>query len=533
MSAAPPGNRGLEHPTLWSRAGSAAPWRRALDGFDRESAYVAALVALKVTVHLVVLGRYGFHGDELYFVECGRHLAFGYVDHPPLVPWIARAIEEIAPLSLVALRLPAVLAGAGTMVFTALLVREWGGSARAQLLALLALLVAPAHLRMGAMLDIPVIEVFLCSACAYAVARALRRGEASMWLVAGGLLGLGALAKHSVLFWGAALALGVAISHPRALKSRWPWLGAALAFALFAPNLIWQVQHDFATLEFMRSVRAETLEEQGRTLFVLGQLLYFHPLAVPIAIAGVVVAFLRGGRDTRPFAVLFVAMFAFLFLAGGKPYYLASAYPPMLAAGAIALERWFTARAATFRSFAATLALSGALLGFLALPILPIETIDRAADRLFGWIVPPMALTHDLHGMHGWEEHAAAVDRVYYSLPEDERARVAVVTRSYAQAGALNVFRGDPTPRATSGHMSYYEWGPEPNRGDTLIAYGVPRALLERHYDVVEERARIDAPLARPSDADLPVYLCREPRGSIEDLWPELRSTGHRAARER
>jgi hypothetical protein len=138
-----------------------------------------------------------------------------------------------------------------------------------------------------------------------------------------------------------------------------------------------------------------------------------------------------------------------------------------------------------------------------------------------------MALTHDLHGMHGWEEHTSAVHRVYRSLPEHERARAAIVTRSYAQAAALNVLGHDATPRATSGHMSYHHWGPEPDRGEILIAYGIPRELLERHYGVVEERDRIDAPLARPGDADLPIYVCREPRGDIEDLWPELRRFGH------
>src|SRR5215510_9061485 len=121
--------------------------------WDRASLIVvSSLCTLKALVHLGLANRYGYHGDELYFLACGRHLAFGYVDHPPLIPWMARLADELGG-NLLVLRLPAIAAGTGTMALTALLVREWGGGWRAQLLALLCLLVAPAHLRMAAMLD--------------------------------------------------------------------------------------------------------------------------------------------------------------------------------------------------------------------------------------------------------------------------------------------------------------------------------------------------------------------------------------------
>jgi predicted membrane-bound mannosyltransferase len=200
-------------------------------------AVVIGLCASKVLVHLVVVGRYGYHGDELYFLECGRHLAFGYVDHPPLIPWIARLADALGG-SIVVLRLPAIAAGAGTMALTALLVREWGGGWRAQLLALLCLLVAPAHLRTAAMLDIPVVENFFCTLTAYLVARALSRKERWAWVLAGGALGLAVLAKHSSLLWAVALAMGIFATPSRGvLANRWPWFGLATALVFVAPNL--------------------------------------------------------------------------------------------------------------------------------------------------------------------------------------------------------------------------------------------------------------------------------------------------------
>lgn len=199
----------------------------------------------------------------------------------------------------------------------------------------------------------------------------------------------------------------------------------------------------------------------------------------------------------------------------------------MLAAGGIGLERWLARRVAAWRALVASLSLTGLSLGLLTLPVLPMRTVDAAIGSILGWAVPPMALTHDLHGMHGWEEHAATIERVYRALPERERGRASVLVGTYSQASALNVLRYEPVPRAVSGSMTYYLWGPDGQRGDVLIVYGLPRELIERHYGKCEESARIEAPLARPGDTELPVYVCREPIDTMAELWPELRRFGH------
>ncbi len=494
---------------------------------------VVGLCALNALVHLLLVNRYGYHGDELYFVDCGRQPAFGYVDHAPLIPWIARAADELGGASLLALRLPAIAASTGTMWFTALLVREWGGGTRALVVALLSLLLAPAHLRLATMLNIPVIEVFLCTAAAYFTTRALRTKEARLWILVGAIAGVALLAKHTALLWGVGLALSlVATEHRRALARSGPWIGLAVAAALFSPNLIWQAQHHFPTLEFGSLLRRDVLAEQGRVLFVLGQVLYFHPLVVPVWVAGVAFAFTNAGRAMRPFALLFIVMFVGLLVLGGKPYYLASAYPAMLAAGGVAIERWLRAYARSWWAFVASIAATGIALALFTLPLFPIRTVDRVLERLFGSIVPPMALTHDLHGMLGWDVHVDTIDRVIATLSPEDRARASVLVGRYSHAAALNVLRADPTPRAVSGNMNYYLWGPDGGRGAVLVAYGVPRSLLERHYRVVEERARIIAPDARPWDTDLVVYVCREPIGDMAALWPSLRRFDHGPMRE-
>jgi hypothetical protein len=495
---------------------------------------VYGLIGFNALLHLLLIHRYGYHGDELYFIECGRHLAFGYVDHAPMIPWLARIADILGGASLFALRLPAVAAACGTMAMIALLVRKWGGSLRAELVALLCFMLAPAHLRLAAMLDIPVVEVFFCAAASYLLLEAIENRRASSWLFVGGVLGLALLTKHTVLLWIAALGAGLlATNERRVLATAGPWLAAVVALVLFVPNLGWEVHHGFPTLEFAGNLRRDVLFNHGRLLFVLGQLLYFHPLAMPVCIGGVAFALRRPERGMRMFALQFVVLFLAWLALGGKPYYLASAYPALLAAGGIALERWLERRLALFRGFVLALAGLGAMLAVLTLPILDVRTLDRVIGTVLGWFVPPMALTHDLHGELGWDAHVGTVDRVLASLTPNERGRTAILTGSYEQAAALNFFRSNAEPRAVSGHMNYYLWGPEPGRGATLVAYGVPRAWLERHYRSVEERARIDAPLARPWNSDLPVYLCREPLETLATSWPELRRFDHRLQSQR
>jgi 4-amino-4-deoxy-L-arabinose transferase-like glycosyltransferase len=491
---------------------------------------VAALCAFKAVLHLALIARYDFHGDELYFIECGRHLALGYVDHAPLVPWVARLCEELGGVSLVALRLPAVVAGTGTMVFVALMVRAWGGGTRAQVLSLLAMLIAPAYLRMATMLDIPVVETFFCTGASYFIDRALRRGSLKAWVLAGLFAGLALLSKHTALLWGAGLAIGLcATPQRRALRGPGPWLAVAIALVCFAPNVWWQAQNGVPTLEFTARLREHVLAEQGRALFVLAQLLYFHPLAVPVWIAGLIASFTTGGRDARPFAIQFLVMFAVLLLIGGKPYYLGAAYPPLLAVGAVAIERRYASRRGATRALAAAMAMTGIVTALLTLPLLPLPTIDRAIAAMLGWVVPPMALTHDLHGQFGWENQIAAVERVLESLPAEERMEVAVLTGNYSQAGALNVLRATATPRAVSGHMSYFLWGPgERPRARAIVAYGVPRSWLGKHCAELSAVGRIEAPLARPWESDLPIWLCRKPTRPLGELWPSLKRFHHR-----
>ena len=486
------------------------------------------LFAAKVGLHLALGARYGYNGDELYFLACGRHLAFGYVDHAPLVPWIARASSELFGDSLRALRFfPAVAAGLA-IVLTVLIVREWGGRVFAQLVAGLAMLIAPAFLRMGSILCIPVFEPLYWTACAYCIVLSIKYDQPKLWLLVGAVAGLGLLNKHTMLFWGAGLVAGLLATRERRQLARiWPWLGALIAFLFFLPNLIWQQRNGWPTLEFIRNIGDDQLNAIPRIVFVLGQALYMHPLSLALVVAGLWFFFSRTGEAYRLFGWMYLVVLAMLLLAHAKPYYVAPVYPVVFAGAGVMVERWLeSGRRRRARPLViGAMLLAGAALAPFALPLLPLQTTDRLIQRLLGAAVrSPADLTLEFHEQFGWPEQAATVAAVHRQLPEEDARRSSILTQDYAEASAINFF--GPAlglPPAVSGHMTYYLWGPPDPHVDVVIAYGMSEVALKRVFADVQPVATISHPLASAWHTDLAVYVCRAPRTPLRQSWPQLK----------
>lgn len=479
-----------------------------------------------VVAHLALGSRYGWHRDELYFVVCGRNLAFGYVDHPPLVPLLARLQEELLGTSAAALRVLPALAGCATILLAARVVRELGGGRFARLFAGLAVLLAPAFARMGATLNIPVFEPLFWTGGALLVLRILRGASPRWWLGVGAIAGLGLLNKHTMLLWGAGLVAGLlSTEHRRQLRSPWLWAGGALALLIAAPNIVWQAQHDWATVQFARNMAGGVLAREPRVLFVLGQLLYTGPLSAPLWIAGGVALWRRGAAE-RVLVVQVLAIAAVLLITRAKPYYLSAAFPVLLAAGAVRAEQWF--RSSRARTVAASAFVAGSMpMTLLSMPVFSLQATDRALGALFGWLVPPTALTHDMHDEYGWPELARATERVAAELPEPQRRSLAIHANNYGEASAINVLASG-LPRATSGHMSYHVWGPEP--GSTLLLIRPSDEVVARLCENPEVRARVDHELAHPAERDAPIVVCAA-RVPLSEAWPELRRWYHGSQR--
>jgi hypothetical protein len=508
-------------PTLGSRA------------IDRHLGPVGCVLLLLIG-HALLGHRYGVHGDELYFVACGKRLAAGYVDHPPFVPMIARAACVVGDCGVGSLRAVPLLARIATVLLTIVLVRRLRGGAFAQTAAGLAVVFAPAYLRMGKILNIPVFEPVFWLGGSLCLLTLARGGPRWWWLVLGGVVGAGALNKHTMLVWALGAAIGVLIvpALRRQLRTIWPWLGLVIAALTVMPNVLWQVRNQYASLEFMRAISQGMLAQIPRPLFVLGQLLYMHPVSALLWVPGLWVCLARPGQEgvLRAFGAIFVVAFGLFLVMHGKPYYLAPAYPPLFAVGAIACE-WQLRHLWARRAFLGLQLSTGVALAVLTLPVLSLPRMDAAVGALFGRVVPPMALTHDLHAEYGWRELTDTVGDAWRSLSPDERARTEILTGNYSEAAALAYFgSAQGLPPASSGHMTYFLWGPSKPAADTVLAVGLPPSWLTKRCARIEQRALADHPLATPSERHVPIVLCRGLVRPIGELWPELERYDNSAA---
>ena len=479
------------------------------------------LIAGAVALLLIAFSSgYGYHRDELYFLAAGDHLAWGYADQGPLAPLIARAMSEIAPDSLIVLRIPSALAAGATVLLTGLLSRELGGGSRAQAIAAACAAVGVIVLFTGHLLSTSTFDLLAWTALTWLAVRAIRTGEDRLWLLAGAVLGVALLNKPLPAFLALGLLAGVAISGPRRLlRSPYVWLGAALALVLFAPWLIWQADHGWPQIDVSRSIaRGESASSEAWWAIVPFQFLLISPLLAPVWIAGLVRLFRDPGVAEFRFLAWAWVILAVVFMAtGGKPYYLAGLLPALLGAGAVSVDRWLERGRRSWRIAALTsaLALSAVIDVAISLPVLPAEDSE-----------PVIAMNEDVGETMGWPAFARTVAGVYRELPDPDRA--VILTRNYGQAGAIERYGPDlGLPRAYSGHNAFWYWGPPPDGAAPVIAIGLPADELTSQLTGCRLATRVDNGLDIDNDEQrTQIHVCSGPRRSWSEEWPDLERLG-------
>jgi len=492
---------------------------------------VAAFAAGTMLVHFLFNGRYGYFRDELYFLACGEHLAWGYVDMPPIVALVARVSRALLGDSLFALRFFPALAGGATVAVTGLLARELGGRAFAQALAMLTAATAPLLLATGNFLTMNAFDPLLWTGCAYVLVRILKGGDRRLWLAFGTIAGLGLENKESMLFFGFAIVAGLLLTPEReVLFSRWMWLGGLIAFLIFLPTLLWQAAHRFPMLEELANVKASTKNApMGPLGFLSAQILMAGPVAAPVWALGLCHFFFgKAGQRLRAFGWAYAVMAATFIILHGKVYYIGPIYPMLFAAGGVMIEG-LTARTATFglrTAILAALSVCALIVAPMAIPILPVEAFIKYQRMLH--IEPPRTETRKLAelpqlfaDMFGWENMTATVARAYNNLPLNERAEAAIFAFNYGEAGAIDFFGPRyGLPKAISGHMNYFLWGPRKYSGKVVIAIGGNEQQYRRLFGSVEQAATIRSRYAMPDENNLPVFVLRNPKLPLNQLWP-------------
>lgn len=516
--------------------GNRRTMRDARSGIAPGSVIVASLAIVILLVHLATAGVYGLFVDELYFLACGEHLAWGYVDMPPLTALQAWLTRMLLGDSLLALRLLPALAGAGLVVLTGALARQFGGRGFAQGLAALAVAVAPGYLLVDSYLSMNSIEPLLWMGCALVLIRIIQSGNVRLWVWFGVLAGLGLENKQTMLMFAGALVAGLLLTAERGhMANRWFLLGGLAAFLIWLPNLVWMIGHHFPHLELLANIRRNQRNVAlSPVQFVGQQILAMHPLAAPIWLAGLWSLLIsRRGRQYRALGWAYLLALGALLLTGGRFYYLLPVYPMLFAAGAVAIDRWrLRPRWGWMRpAYVTLLAVTGILLAPIAMPVLPPEALVQYTQSL-GMAQPQLehrrssALPQLFADRFGWPEMVATVATVYNGLPPDQRTQTAIYANDYGEAGAID-FYGPALglPKAISGHLTYWYWGPREYTGESVIVLGEQRReTLERYFTDVEDVAGVGHPYAMASQ-HFRVYLCHGPKGqTLQQLWPELKN---------
>ncbi|HUA10010.1 MAG TPA: glycosyltransferase family 39 protein [Candidatus Acidoferrales bacterium] len=496
---------------------------------SRGALWAAAIVAAVVAfVHLTTAGRYDLFANELYFIVCGRHPAFGYADQPPIVPLLA-ALMQVGGTNVWLERLPAVLAAIAIVPLTVAFAQLLGATTRAAWLAAVAVASSTLVTAMTATLGTSSFEPFDFTLVAYLVTYAWLRDKPRLYWWAGLVAGFAFETRYGILMWAAAIALGLALCGPRAVfRSRDLWIGVAIAAVIALPNAIWQAAHGFPFLELVRNDNAGNFAG-GPIAFTLGQIFLVNVVLAPLWVTGIIAPFVQAKlAPFRFLAVTFVGMGALIVITHGKAYYYAGAYPTIFALGAAACTRLPRVLVGVWAVLSAA---NGVLALPYVLPTMPVEKFKALYDRGFkprpmeraGIGAPLMQVYSD---EFGWRELARIVETVYEALPAEDRSKAAIYAPTYADASAINVY-GTNLPFAISGNNQYYLWGPGDANGSVVIAVNADPAFWAK----ICASARVvayteDSPYAMPFEVHQPIVLCRGMHPPLPQQWQNFRHYG-------
>jgi len=503
--------------------------------------FIAVILALaNFLMHVYFNNRYGYFRDEFDYISCGDHLAWGYVDQPPLIPLLIHICRALLGDSLRSIRFIPALASSLLIVQTAAIARELGGRRYALLLSAVCALIAPQYLSNGSLLGTNCLEPNLWMGCAYFAILAIQGNGPRYWLWFGVLAGLGLEEKYSIALFGLGIVVGLLLTEQRRIfLNKWIWLGGLAALLIFLPNVLWNIKYDWPFVQLIRGVRAE-----GRDV-VLGPFPYFfqqtllvNPLTAPIWLAGLfALLFSMRFKPYRALGWCYLVCYTVFFMLHGKNYYLAPVYPMLLASGAVVIESAIhrTANAGPHRRWlklviALVLLASGAHLTPVVVPVLSPDGF-LAYTKYLPFKLPVMEHAHARAALpqwysdqFGWKEIVDETAVAWNRIPAAERQGCGIFAQDYGQAGAIDFFgRRAGLPPALSGHQTYFLWGPRGYSGNCMIVLDDRREVLERLWEHVEYvGTSADNPYALEKQID--VFLCKGAKfGTLTQLWPKLK----------
>jgi dolichyl-phosphate-mannose-protein mannosyltransferase len=478
-----------------------------------------------LVVHCLSNEQYGFHRDELATLDDARRLAWGYVGYPPATPFIARVALELFGPSPVGLRFFSALAQSLAMVLAGLMTRELGGSRPAQTLTAVAVAIAPLSLIQGALFQYVSFDYLWWVLTGYLTLRLLKSDDPRWWLGIGAVIGLGMMTRYTMAFLAASVAVGVLLTQTRRhLASPWLWGGIALSLLVFLPNAMWQAQHHFVSLDHLSTIHARDVRLGRTDGFLAGQFVVCANLVVaPFWVAGLgFYFFMQAGQRYRLLGWMYFVPFLLFAVMQGRSYYLAPAYPMLIAAGVVVWEQWVNSlpakTAGRVKAFTwGSLALSGAAFATVMLPVAPVNSdLWKLSSKL-----------HDNFAEEiGWQELTRTVAGIYAALPADEKPGARVLAGNYGEAGAIDLYgAAQGLPEAISGINSYRLRGYGDPPPQTVIVLGFSRHHLDPLFATCSRAGQVTNRygIENEESRDHPdIFICRGPLQPWPALWERL-----------
>jgi len=498
-------------------------------------AAVWAIAVAKLLFHIYFNNRYGYFRDEFDYMSCGEHLSWGYVDQPPLVPFLTHVSRAVLGDSLRAIRFIPALASSLLVVQTALIARELGGKFYSLILSAVCVVVAGQYLSNASLLGTNCLEPNLWMGCAYFAILAIKRNDPRFWLWFGVIAGLGLEEKYSIAFFLTAIVCGLLLTPQwRFLFSKWIWLGGLAAFLIFLPNLLWNVHYHWPFLELMHNIRLE-----GRDVvlpagqFFQQQVMIVSPFTAPIWIVGLLaLLFWPKLKAFRALGWSYLVCYGIFFALHGKSYYLSPIYPMLFAAGAIAIESWLSRPVGVWLKPVIVVILLASGVYIAPIPV-PVFSPEHFISYMRGlpFKLPVMEHAHMravlpqwYADQFGWKEIVEETAVAWGRLSPAERGDCGIFSQDYGQAGAIDFFGHEyGLPKAISGDRSYWIWGPRGYSGNCLIVLDDRQEVLEGLFTQVEYvGTSADNPYAL--ERQVPVFICRGSKfGTLADLWPRVK----------
>jgi hypothetical protein len=512
-----------------------APDRERRTFFAGGMAIVLAIALAKLLLHCYFNNRYGYFRDEFDYMACGDHLAWGYVDQPPLIPFLIHICRAVLGDSLRSVRLIPALASSLLVVQTAVIAHEFGARRFALLLSAVTILVAPQYLSNGSLLGTNCLEPNLWMGCAYFAILAIKRNDPRNWLWFGIVAGLGMQEKYSIAVFGLGIVVGLLLTEQRrAFAHKWIWLGGLAAFLVFLPNFLWNVHYHWPFIELMRNIKAEGRDVVLPPLpFFFQQTLLVLPLTAPIWVTGLIALFFSQRLNIyRVLGWSYLVCYSVFFVLHGKSYYLAPVYPMLLAAGAVTIENAFDRPRLTWMKPAIVVVLltAGAHLAPVVVPVLSPEVFISYMKYL-PMKLPVMEHSHQRAALpqwyadqFGWNEIVAETAQAWNRLSPAERGDCGIFAQDYGQAGAID-FLGHRygLPPALSGHQTYFLWGPRGYSGNCMIVLDDNKETLEKLWENVEY-VGTSADNRYALEREIDVFICKGSKfGTLAQLWPTVK----------